>query len=341
LVTGGTGFIGSHIVIELLESGYEVVVVDNLSNSSESLKIVEGIAGKKVRAFHKVDITDQQALDAVFSAYAGQIKAVIHLAGLKSVGESVSIPLKYYRNNVTGTCVLLELMQKYNVKDIVFSSSATVYGAVEKVPEGGLTEDSPTGATNPYGRTKLFIEGIISDVHVSDPSWNAVILRYFNPVGAHPCGKIGEDPQGKPNNLCPFITQVAVGKRPVLKIFGNNYPTIDGTGVRDYIHVVDLAKGHISALKHLTKNPGYVVYNLGTGKGLSVLEMVNAMKKASGREIPYEFADRRPGDIAACTASPLKAERELGWKATLGVERMCEDAWRWQSSHPDGFASKS
>jgi len=230
-------------------------------------------------------------------------------------------------------------MQKHNLREIVFSSSATVYGAVEQVPPGGLTEDLPTGATNPYGRTKLFIEGIIEDVWVSDKSWNAVILRYFNPVGAHPCGRIGEDPQGVPNNLCPFITQVAVGKRPSVKIYGKDYPTKDGTGVRDYIHVVDLAKGHIAALKHLAKKPGYVVFNLGTGIGLSVLDMVNNLKKASGKEIPYEFADRRPGDIGACFASPVKAKNELGWTATLGVERMCEDAWRWQSNNPDGYKS--
>lgn len=340
LVTGGAGFIGSHTVLELLERGFEVVVVDNLSNASkESLPRVEAITGKKVKAFHEVDITDKSALDKVFSTYSGQIKSVIHFAGAKAVGESVSLPLKYYHNNVTGTCILLEVMKAHNVKDIVFSSSATVYGAVEEVPKGGLTEDLPTGATNPYGRTKLFIEEIIKDMWVSDNSWNAIMLRYFNPVGAHPSGKIGEDPQGIPNNLCPFITQVAVGKRPKLTIFGNDYSTHDGTGVRDYIHVVDLAQGHLAAVKHLTSKPGYAIYNLGTGNGLSVLDMVNSMKKASGKEIAYEFAPRRPGDIGACFASPVKAEKELGWKAHLGVERMCEDAWRWQSTNPDGYRS--
>jgi len=340
LVTGGAGFIGSHTVLELLEAGYEVVVVDNLSNSSEEgIKRVEEITGKKVKGFHQTDITNKLELDKVFAAYSGQIKAVIHFAGAKAVGESVSIPLKYYHNNVTGTCVLVEVMEKHNVRDLVFSSSATVYGAVQDVPSGGLTEDLPTGANNPYGRTKLFIEEIFKDVYISNNAWNTVMLRYFNPVGAHPSGKIGEDPQGIPNNLCPFITQVAVGKIPAVKVFGNDWPTKDGTGVRDYIHVVDLAKGHIAALKHLHKKPGYVIYNLGTGNGLSVLDMINNIAKASGRKIPYEFAPRRPGDIAACFASPLKAEKELGWKATLGVERMCEDAWRWQSQNPDGFKS--
>jgi len=338
IVTGGAGYIGSHTVLELLESGSNVVVIDNFSNSSwEPLKRVQEITGKKLTAFHEVNILDQVSLEKVFATYAGRIKAVIHFAGLKAVGESVSIPLKYYSNNVTGTCVLLDVMIKYNVKNIVFSSSATVYGNV-KIPEGGLTEEATTSrCTNPYGSTKLFAEQIISDVIRADPSWNAVILRYFNPVGAHCSGRIGEDPKGVPNNLAPYITQVAVGKLSVLSVYGNDYETKDGTGVRDFIHVVDLAKGHIFAVKYIEKNPGLSFINLGTGSGISVLDLVSGFKKASGKEIPCKFVGRRIGDIGVCYSNASKAWKEMGWKAELGVDRMCEDAWRWQFNNPDGY----
>ena len=333
LVTGGAGYIGSHTCVELLEAGYEVIVADNLSNSKEeSLRRVEAITGKRL-TFHEVDLLDREALSSIFAR--SEIRSVIHFAGLKAVGESVSVPLRYYHNNVTGTLILCSVMMEHGVRNMVFSSSATVYGDPEKVP---IREDFPLGATNPYGCSKLMIEEILRDLHASDAGWNIALLRYFNPVGAHASGLIGEDPNGMPNNLMPFISQVAVGKLPMLSVFGNDYPTRDGTGVRDYIHVVDLAQGHIHALKKLEQCPGIVTYNLGTGQGYSVLEMVRAFEKASGRKIPYRIAERRPGDIASCYADPSKAESELGWKAQRGIDDMCRDSWKWQSLNPDGYA---
>ena len=332
LVTGGAGYIGSHTCLELLQAGHEVVVVDNLSNSKEeSLKRIQEISGKSLE-FHRVDLLDREALDRVFAG--ADIDAVIHFAGLKAVGESVKIPLSYYHNNITGTLILCELMGKYGVKNLVFSSSATVYGDPATVP---ITEDFPLGSTNPYGRTKLMIEEILRDWHASDSSLNIALLRYFNPIGAHKSGRIGEDPNGIPNNLIPFISQVAVGKLPQLRVFGNDYPTQDGTGVRDYIHVVDLAIGHLRALEKLTSNPGVVTYNLGTGRGYSVLEMAAAFEKACGKKIPYEIVERRPGDIAECYANPALANQELGWSANREVEEMCADSWRWQSGNPEGY----
>lgn len=332
LVTGGAGYIGSHTCLELLRFGFDVVVVDNLSNSSEeSLRRVRKITGKTLE-FYKVDLLNKAHLVEVFDKH--QFDAVIHFAGLKAVGESVDIPLKYYHNNITGTVTLCEVMAKYNVKNIVFSSSATVYGDPHKVP---ITEDFPTSATNPYGRTKLFIEEILKDLYVSDNYWNVVLLRYFNPVGAHHSGRIGEDPTGIPNNLMPFVSQVAVGKLKELAVFGNDYPTTDGTGVRDYIHVVDLALGHVRALQKLIGKSGVHIYNLGTGRGYSVLEMISAFEKVSGRKIPYRIIDRRPGDIAECYADPSKAEQDLGWRAERGIEDMCIDTWRWQRQNPQGF----
>jgi UDP-glucose 4-epimerase len=332
LVTGGAGYIGSHTVLELLKAGFEVVVVDNLSNSKEeSLKRVSELAEKSVD-FYKADLLDMEALKSIFSKY--EIDAVIHFAGLKAVGESVSIPLHYYHNNITGTLMLLEAMKGADVKNIVFSSSATVYGDPERIP---ITEADKLGPTNPYGRTKYMIEEIMKDLHVSDNSWNIILLRYFNPVGADKSGRIGEDPNGIPNNLMPFISQVAVGKLKQLSIFGNDYPTHDGTGVRDYIHVVDLAIGHIKAIDKLRESPGVATYNLGTGQGYSVLDMVKAFEKASGKGISYKFAERRPGDIAICYADPSKALRELGWKAEQGLKQMCEDSWRWQIMNPQGY----
>lgn len=332
LVTGGAGYIGSHTVLELLELGNEVVVVDNLSNSSkESLKRVESITGKKP-VFYEIDLLDKFSLDKVFSSHS--IESVIHFAGYKAVGESVQKPMMYYQNNIDSTLVLCEVMEKHGVKNLVFSSSATVYGDPETVP---ITEVSPLSATNPYGRTKLFIEYILKDLHVSDNSWNIALLRYFNPVGAHKSGLIGEDPNGIPNNLMPFVSQVAVGKREFLSVFGDDYPTPDGTGVRDYIHVVDLAIGHLKAIEKLTSNPGLVIYNLGTGKGTSVLDMVKAFEDASGNKVPYKIGSRRPGDIATCYADPSKAESELGWKAERGIQEMCEDGWKWQSENPNGY----
>jgi len=334
LVTGGAGYIGSHTCLELLEKGYEIVVVDNLSNSSrESLLRVERLTGKKIE-FIQVDLLDKESLEDVFKNH--DFYAVIHFAGLKAVGESVAIPLKYYHNNITGTLVLCELMAKYYVRNIVFSSSATVYGDPHTVP---ITEDFPLSATNPYGRTKLMIEEILTDIYASDNRWNITLLRYFNPVGAHISGEIGEDPQGIPNNLMPYISQVHVGKLKELAVFGNDYPTHDGTGVRDYIHVVDLAMGHVKALDKLPGNPGLSIYNLGTGKGYSVLDMVKAYEKASNSRIPFKFTERRPGDIAACYADPGKANRELGWSAERDVDTMCRDALRWQTQNPDGFRS--
>ncbi|MFY9592704.1 MAG: UDP-glucose 4-epimerase GalE [Caldicoprobacterales bacterium] len=332
LVTGGSGYIGSHACVELLNSGYEVVVGDNLSNSNEeALRRVEEITGKSLK-FYKADLLDSQALDTIFKEES--IDAVMHFAGLKAVGESVSIPLHYYHNNITGTLLLCEAMQKYGVKNMVFSSSATVYGDPSRVP---ITEDFPLSATNPYGQTKLMIEQILRDLYRSDNSFNIAILRYFNPVGAHKSGRIGEDPKGIPNNLVPYITQVASGKLEELKVFGNDYPTPDGTGVRDYIHVVDLVLGHLKALDKLMTNPGVVTYNLGTGKGYSVLEMVKAFEKVTGKPIPYKIVDRRPGDIASCYADPSKANKELGWTATRGLEEMFQDSWRWQSNNPKGY----
>jgi len=332
LVTGGAGYIGSHTCVQLLENGMDVVVIDNLSNSSEeSLKRVQEITGRSLE-FHKIDLLERAWLDALFRDH--QFDAVIHFAGLKAVGESVQIPLKYYRNNITGTINLCEAMANHDVKTIVFSSSATVYGEPEQVP---ITEEFPTSAYNPYGRTKLFIEEILKDLYVSDKRWNIVLLRYFNPVGAHKSGKIGEDPKGIPNNLMPFISQVAVGKLKELSVFGNDYPTSDGTGVRDYIHVVDLANGHVKALEKLVGKTGVHTYNLGTGRGYSVLEIIKAFEKASRRKINYNITDRRPGDIAECYADSDKAHRELNWKTERGIDEMCTDTWHWQSMHPKGY----
>jgi UDP-glucose 4-epimerase len=332
LVTGGAGYIGSHTCLELLQAGHDVVVIDNLSNSSYvALQRVQELTGKTLE-FHHGDLRDRAAVD---TALAGALPdAVIHFAGLKAVGESVRLPLHYYQNNITGTLVLCEAMAAHGVKTLVFSSSATVYGDPSRVP---ITEDFPLSATNPYGRSKLMIEEILRDLYVSDDAWNIAILRYFNPVGAHPSGRIGESPNGIPNNLMPYIAQVAVGKRPALQVFGDDYPTPDGTGVRDYIHVVDLAVGHLKALQKLTARPGVVTYNLGTGRGYSVLEMVKAFEQAAGRPIPYQIVARRPGDIATCYADPHKAQQELGWAAERDVAAMCADGWRWQSQNPNGY----
>ncbi len=337
LVTGGAGFIGSHTVVELLNAGHAVTVVDNLCNSSEeSLQRVARITGKTT-TFHRVDLRDSAALDAVFKA-EGPIDAVIHFAALKAVGESTLIPLAYYSNNLTGTITLCEVMAANGCKSIVFSSSCTVYGDPASVP---IREDSPTpGAANPYGWTKLMMEQIFRDVQKADPAWNIILLRYFNPIGAHASGLIGEDPAGIPNNLLPFVAQVAIGRRPCLTVFGNDYPTPDGTGVRDYIHVVDLAVGHLKAVDKLALKPGLAIYNLGTGKGYSVLDVVAAFEKASGHKVPYTVMPRRPGDIAACWADPSKAMKELGWKAERDLHAMCTDAWRWQSQNPNGFAKQ-
>ncbi len=332
LVTGGVGYIGSHTVIQLVNAGYEIVIVDNLSNSKiEALSRVEDIVESKIK-FYKVDLLDKEKLNQIFSDE--KVDAVIHFAGWKAVGESVEIPLHYYNNNVVGTLNLLEAMKNNNVSKLVFSSSATVYGDPHTVP---ITEDFPLSATNPYGRSKLMIEEILRDLYKSDNNWDIAILRYFNPVGAHESGRIGEDPNGIPNNLMPFITQVAVGKRESLAVFGNDYQTIDGTGVRDYIHVVDLAAGHLKALEKLVQNPGCVEYNLGTGKGYSVLEVITAFENASGKKIAYNIVDRRAGDIAACYANPKFAKDELGWEAKHGIDKMCEDSWRWQSQNPNGY----
>jgi UDP-glucose 4-epimerase len=332
LVTGGAGYIGSHTCVELLAAGYEVIVVDSLINSrEESIRRIEEISGRKL-LFHKVDLLDKSALDRVFKEAAAD--AVIHFAGLKAVGESVAMPLQYYKNNVSGSLVLFEVMAHHGVKNLVFSSSATVYGDPASLP---ITEDFPIKASNPYGWAKVMLEQILQDLYHADPSLNIALLRYFNPVGAHPTGRIGEDPRGVPNNLVPFISQVAVGKLPELKVFGNDYPTPDGSGVRDYIHIMDLASGHMKALEKLATNPGLVTYNLGTGKGYSVLEMVEAFAEAAGKKIPYRIAGRRPGDIASCYADPSKAEKELFWKASRDIKAMCEDTWRWQMQNPNGF----
>jgi UDP-glucose 4-epimerase len=333
LVTGGAGYIGSHTCVELLGAGHELVVVDNLCNSKPvALERVREISGRGLE-FVEADLRDEGALKALFADF--RFDAVIHFAGLKAVGESTQIPLDYYDNNVGGTCALCRAMAAAGVKRLVFSSSATVYGDPASVP---IREDFPLSATNPYGRSKLMIEDVLRDLHASDAAWDIALLRYFNPVGAHPSGRIGEDPNGIPNNLMPFIAQVAVGKLPELKVFGDDYATPDGTGVRDYIHVVDLARGHLAALRRLETSPGLVTYNLGTGRGYSVLEMVRAFADAAGRDIPYRIVDRRPGDIASCYADPALAESELGWQAEYDVADMVADHWRWQRDNPNGFA---
>lgn len=333
LVTGGAGYIGSHTCIELINAGYDVVVLDNLCNSSEkSLERVAQITGKKV-PFYKVDLLDREGMDEVFKKE--NIESVIHFAGLKAVGESVAKPLEYYHNNITGTLLLCDVMRSHNVKNIIFSSSATVYGDPAFIP---ITEECPKGViTNPYGQTKSMLEQILSDLHVADPEWNVVLLRYFNPIGAHESGLIGEDPKGIPNNLLPYIAQVAVGKLECLGVFGDDYDTVDGTGVRDYIHVVDLARGHVKALKKIEDKSGVNVYNLGTGNGYSVLQVVKAFEKACGKTIPYAIKPRRPGDIGTCYADASKAKAELGWEAQFDIERMCADSWRWQSQNPNGY----
>lgn len=332
LVTGGAGYIGSHTVIELIEAGNEVVVFDNFSNASkESIKRVEKIINTTISLIEG-DIRNVGDLDKVFQSHS--IDTVIHFAGLKAVGESVEQPLRYYDNNVHGTAVLCEVMAKHGCRSIVFSSSATVYGDPETNP---ITEDFPTSATNPYGRTKLFVEEMLRDLYISDNSWKIVLLRYFNPVGAHSSGMIGEDPNGIPNNLMPFISQTAVGKREFLSVFGGDYKTHDGTGVRDYIHVVDLAQGHLRALEQMQMFDEVMTINLGTGQGYSVLDMVKAFEKASGKQVPYKVVERRAGDIATCYADPSYAKEILGWEATRSIEEMCEDSWRWQSGNPKGY----
>ena len=333
LVTGGAGYIGSHTLIELINNNFEVVVIDNLANSSrESLRRVEQITGHEI-PFIEADVRDQSALDDIFTTY--DIDSVIHFAGLKAVGESVAKPLEYYDNNLVSTMTLLEAMREHNVKQLVFSSSATVYGSPSELP---LRETSTVGVglTNPYGKTKYMIEQIIQDYCAADPAFEATILRYFNPIGAHQSGQIGEDPNGIPNNLLPYVAQVAVGKLQSVGVFGDDYDTPDGTGVRDYIHVVDLARGHVAALQHM--KAGASIYNLGTGSGTSVLEIIKAFSKACGRDLPYEIKPRRAGDIATCYADCSKAERELGWRAKLSIEQACADSWRWQSQNPNGFS---
>ncbi len=333
LVTGGAGYIGSHTVVELLNEGHEAVVVDNLYNASEvSLSRVEEITGKKV-TFYKADIRDRQAMDEIFDKES--IECVIHFAGLKAVGESVAKPLEYYENNIGGTLTLAESMRDHGVKNIIFSSSATVYGDPAFVP---ITEQCPKGTpTNPYGWTKHMIEQMLTDLHTADPEWNVILLRYFNPIGAHKSGKIGEDPKGIPNNLLPYVAQVAIGKLPCLGVFGDDYDTPDGTCIRDYIHVVDLAKGHVAALKKVLENPGVKVYNLGTGNGQSVFDVVKAFGKACGHEIPYEVKPRRAGDVPVVYSDASLAKEELGWTAEYGIDEMCADSWRWQSQNPNGY----
>lgn len=333
LVTGGAGYIGSHTCVELLNAGYDVVVADNLYNSSKkAVDRVEQITGKKLK-FYEVDLLDQPKVKEIFDKE--EIEAVIHFAGLKAVGESVHKPLEYYNNNITGTLILCDEMRKHGVKNIVFSSSATVYGDPAQIP---ITEKCPKGEiTNPYGRTKGMLEQILTDLHTADPEWNVMLLRYFNPIGAHESGLIGEDPKGIPNNLVPYIAQVAIGKLDHLNVFGNDYDTPDGTGVRDYIHVVDLAKGHVKALKKIEDNSGLSIYNLGTGKGYSVLDIVRNFEAATGVKIPYAIKPRRAGDIATCYCDASKAAKELGWTAENGIREMCEDSWRWQSNNPNGY----
>ena len=333
LVTGGAGFIGSHTCVELISAGYEIVVLDNLVNSSrEAVKRVEKITGQEI-SFYENDLLDIDSVDNVFTKE--KIDAVIHFAGLKAVGESVAKPWEYYHNNITGTLNLCKVMKDHNVKNIIFSSSATVYGDPAQIP---ITEECPKGEiTNPYGQTKSMLEQMLTDIYKADKEWNVVLLRYFNPIGAHESGLIGEDPSGIPNNLVPYIAKVAVGQLEKLGVFGNDYPTPDGTGVRDYIHVVDLAKGHVKALKKIEDKSGLSIYNLGTGHGYSVLQVVEAYSKASGKDVPYEIKPRRAGDIATCYADCSKAKNELGWEAEYGIERMCEDSWRWQSMNPTGY----
>jgi len=332
LVTGGSGYIGSHTCVELLNNGYEVVVMDNLCNSSEeSLNRVKQITGKDL-TFYKADITDRDAFKKIFSEH--KIDAVIHFAGLKAVGESCEKPIEYYFNNVAGTIIMCDEMRKAGVKNIVFSSSATVYGKPKTVP---IKEDFPLSTTNPYGATKLMIENILTDIHTADNEWNVILLRYFNPIGAHESGLIGEDPNGIPNNLLPYVSKVAIGQLPFVNVWGNDYETKDGTGVRDYIHVVDLAVGHIRAVEKLKENPGRKVYNLGTGNGYSVLEIIENFSKACGKDVPYKIAPRRPGDIDVCYADASLAKKELGWEAKFGIDKMCEDLWRWQSKNPNGY----
>lgn len=334
LVTGGAGFIGSHTCVELLQAGFEVAVVDNLVNSdAESLVRVQQLAGKKL-VFTEADLLDRTALQRVFAD--AEPDAVIHFAGLKAVGEAVAQPLRYYHNNITSTLILCETMLEYGVHNLVFSSSATVYGDPHTGP---IKEDFPLSATNPYGHTKLIIEDILRDLHVAASSWNIALLRYFNPVGAHPSGRIGEDPNGIPNNLFPYVTQVAVGRLTELSVFGGDYPTTDGTGVRDFIHVVDLARGHIKALEALRTGIGVTAYNLGTGRGYSVLDVLKAFEKAIGSRIPYRIVERRPGDVASSFADSTKANEQLKWKASFDLEQMCADAWRWQRDNPDGYRS--
>ena len=333
LVTGGAGYIGSHTCLELLRAGHDIIVVDNLSNShAEALTRVRALSGRDF-VFHEDDLRDPAAMARIFSE--GNIDSVIHFAGLKAVGESVQKPLLYWDNNVTGTLVLLDAMDKAGVRTLVFSSSCTVYGDPESVP---IREDAPLSAVNPYGMTKLTIERILEDLHRADPAWNVALLRYFNPVGADPSGAIGEDPNGIPSNLVPYITQVAIGKRPEVLVFGSDYPTRDGTGVRDYIHVTDLAIGHLKSLDRLRTRPGFLTCNLGTGTGHSVLEMIHAFERATGRTISHRLVARRPGDVAEAWADPTLAEQELAWRATRGLEVMCEDAWRWQVANPNGYA---
>ena len=335
LVTGGAGYIGSHMCVELLQAGYRVVVLDNLSNSSaRSIEAVQKITQKPL-TFVEADLRDASALEQLFNR--NDFSAVLHFAGLKAVGESVAKPLHYYNNNVNGTLQLIHAMTAANVKTLVFSSSATVYGIPDRVP---IAEDFPTGPINPYGRTKLQIEDILRDLQASDPDWRISLLRYFNPVGAHASGEIGEDPNDIPNNLMPYIAQVAVGKLPHLRVFGDDYPTRDGTGVRDYIHVDDLVRGHLKALEYLAQRPGIAVHNLGTGTGYSVLDVVQAFERASGQRIPYQIVERRPGDAAECYADPTKANVELSWEARRDLKHMCEDAWRWQQRHPNGYADR-
>lgn len=336
LVTGGAGFIGSHTCVELLNAGYEVIVVDNLCNSSqESLRRVEKITGKHVK-FYEADIRDTDTLNQIFDKES--VECVIHFAGLKAVGESVAKPLEYYDNNISGTLRLCDVMRNHGIKNIIFSSSATIYGEPAFIP---ITEGCPKGVcTNPYGWTKWMLEQILTDLHTADPEWNVVLLRYFNPIGAHKSGLIGEDPKGIPNNLMPYVAQVAIGKLECLGVFGNDYDTPDGTGVRDYIHVVDLAIGHVKALKKIQEKAGVSIYNLGTGTGYSVLDMVHAFEEASGRKVPYQIKARRAGDIASCYSDATKAKEELGWTAERGLKEMCEDAWRWQSQNPDGYNTK-
>ncbi len=333
LVTGGAGFIGSHTCVELIENGYDVVVIDNLSNASEeSLKRVEQITGTPVK-FYQADIADEAVMNQILEE--NDIFAVIHFAGLKAVGESVQKPLEYYTNNISGTLSMCKVLREHHVKNIIFSSSATVYGEPEIIP---ITEECPKGqCTNPYGWTKSMLEQILTDMQYADPEWNVILLRYFNPIGAHKSGLIGEDPNGIPNNLMPYITKVATGQLPRVNVYGNDYPTPDGTGVRDYIHVVDLANGHVRALEKIKENPGVKIYNLGTGKGYSVLEVIENFKEASGVDIPYVITGRRAGDIAECYADASLAKEELGWTARYGIREMCADSWNWQKNNPNGY----